>query len=70
MIQKPDISVLILDSRSVFVAAALTNPERERNYGQQTLATCTVLRSHLRRGVVNMVLVRVSVKYVGSTVFV
>ena len=62
MIQNTDISVLNLDDRSVFVAFVIKSLEGERVYGQQTLATCTFLRSHIRRGIVNMFLVIVKVQ--------
>ena len=45
------------------------NLEGERDYGQQTLATCTFLSSQFRRGVVHMVLVRVKVQGVKSMCF-
>ena len=48
--------------RSVFVAAVSRILEGERDYGDQTLATPTLQRSHILRGVVNMVLVTVKVQ--------
>ena len=52
--------LLIVDYRSQIVV--IKNLEGERDAGQQPLATCTFLRSHLRRGVVHLVLVRVKVQ--------
>ena len=69
MIQKIDIRVLIFDSRLVFVVAASTILEGERDYGEQTLATPTLQRSHVLRGVVHMVLVKVKVQGVKSMFF-
>ena len=57
MIQHIDISMLIIDSRLVSVEAARTVLEGERDYGEQALATPTLQRSHVLRGVVHMLLV-------------
>ena len=57
MIQKTDISVLRFDSRWVFVGRRHQNIEGEQDYGNNTLATGTFLKSHLSREVVNIVLV-------------
>ena len=61
MIQKTNIRVLNLDSRLVFVKTVSTSLEGERDYGEQTLATPKRQRSHVLRGVVHMVLVKVEV---------
>ena len=45
----------------MFVIVVIQNLEGERDYGQQTLATCAFLRSQFCHGVVHMVLVRVKV---------
>ena len=66
---KTDISVFIVYSRLVFVIAVSKIIEGERGYGQQTLATFTFLRSHFRRGVVNMALMNVKVQGVKSMLF-
>ena len=47
-----------------FLIVVIKNLEGERDYGQQTLATRTFLRSQLRRGVVNMVVVNAKVQVV------
>ena len=59
MKQKTHISVLIFDYRSVFVVVVSNNLEGDQDYGQQALATCTFMRSHVRRGVASMVLMHV-----------
>ena len=69
MIQKTDISVLNFDSCTVFVEAVGTIREGERDYGEQTLATPTLQRSHFLRGVVHMVLVKAIVQGVKSKLF-
>ena len=72
MIQKTDISVLCFDDRWVFVIVVMNkkqNLEEERDYGQRALATYTFLRSHFRRGDVNMVLGSVKVQGVKSQFF-
>ena len=62
MIQNTDIRMLNFDSRLVSVVVVIKNSKGERYSGQQTLATCTCLRSCFRRGVVVMVLVAVKVE--------
>ena len=57
MIQKIDISALMFASRSVLVVVGIKYLKGERDDGQQTLVTCTCLRWHVRRGVVNIVVV-------------
>ena len=47
----------------------MKNLEGERDHGRQTLATCTFLRSHVRRGVVKMVLVNVKMQGVKSRLY-
>ena len=59
MIQKTHISHSSSNSRSVFVVAASAILEGERDYSEQTLATPTLQRSHVLRGVVDMCLVSV-----------
>ena len=54
--------MLSFDNRSVFVAVVIQHLGRERDSGQQTLATWTFLRWHARRGVVIMVSVTVKVQ--------
>ena len=66
MIQKTDISVLVFDSHLVFVIVVINKINGERDYSQQSLATCTVLRSCFRRGVVHIVLMFVKVQGVTS----
>ena len=69
MIQKTDISVLNVDSRSLSYVVVIQNLEGERDYGQLTLATCTFLKQHIRRGVVTMVVVFVAVQKCELMVF-
>ena len=66
MIPKTRISEVHFNYHSVFVLAVSTILEGERDYGEQTLATLTLQRSRVLRGVVNVVLVRVKVQGVKS----
>ena len=52
----------------MFVKAVSTIREGERDYGEQTLATPTLQRSHVLRGVVHMFLVQVKVQCVKSMI--
>ena len=61
MMQTTSISELVFYSRSVFVIATSRILEGERDYGEETLATPTLQRLHVLRGVVNMVVVSVKV---------
>ena len=70
MIQKTSTCVLVFDYRSVFVVVVITTLEGERDYGEQTLATPTFQRSHVFRGVVNMVFVNVKMQCVKSVFLV
>ena len=54
----------MLNSRLVFVGGASAILEEERDYSEQTLATPTLQRTHVLRGVVNLVLVWVNVQCV------
>ena len=60
--QKVIISYFHFNYRSVFVAAVSRILKGERDYGEPTLATPTLQISHIVRGVVNMLLVRVEVQ--------
>ena len=51
----------MFDFRSVFVVVVIKQLKGKRDYGQQTLATCIFLRSHVRREAVNIVIVCVCV---------
>ena len=64
MIRNMNISQLILNYRSVFVAAASAILEGEQDYSEQTFATPTLQRSHFLHGVVNLILVRVKAQCV------
>ena len=66
MIQKTSMCGLIFNSCSVFIVAARSILEAERFYGEQTLASPTLQRSHLFCGVVFMLFVRVKVQGVKS----
>ena len=55
------------DYRSMFVIFVIQNLEGERYYGEQTLVTPVLQRSHFLRGVVHMVLVGVKVQGVETT---
>ena len=67
MMQKTNISDLVFTSRSVFVVAASTILEGERDYDEQTLATPMLQILYFLRGVVNIVLVRVKVQCVNMS---
>ena len=53
----------------MLVVVVIKHLEGERDYGQQTLATCTFVRSHFRRRVVHMALVYVNVEVVKRSFF-
>ena len=57
-----NISQLILNYRFAFVVAAGAILEGERDYSEHTLATPTLERMHVLRGVVNLCLVCVKVQ--------
>ena len=67
--QKTYIIVLLFDYRCVFAGSRNQNLEGERDYGQQTCATGSLLRLHLCLEVAHMVLVRVKVQVVKSMCF-
>ena len=60
------ISELISNPRFLFVIAASRILEGTRVYGEQALATPTLQRLHVLRGVVNMVVVSVTCKVQGA----
>ena len=70
MIQHINTSVFICDSRSVFVVVVLQSLEGERYDGERALATQTFQKSHVRIGVVDMVLVSVKSARFENYVFV
>ena len=56
--------------RSALVLAVRRILEGKRDYGEQTLATLTLQRSHFLRGVANIVLATVKMQCAKSELFV